>query len=201
MEITTKTIVFTIISVILIAAILGGVFYLLKNSKQLNFSSKEASVVNLPVIQGSSTPTPENINPSQSQATVVIQNTKTYQGQNFVLKYPASWGILTCSNSKNIEFDPYNKADLINYPCDSAIKPITVLVSNQPAVCPGDIVKIGNNTVTKSKTETANWLKNRWCLNKNNVYLDITNRIAPTGIKGTSKDDFSKQIEQIISAL
>lgn len=204
MEITTRTIVFTIISVILIAAILGGVFYLLKNSKQLNLGNKGASISSLPVIQASPTSTPENISPTQTQNQTSItntQNTKIYQGQNFILKYPADWGIVTCSNSKNIEFDPYNKNDLINYPCDSAIKPITILISNQPVSCPGDIVKIGNNSVAKSKTETANWLKNRWCLNKLGINLDVTNRIAPTGITGTSKDDFSKQIEQMISNL
>lgn len=207
MEITTKTIIFAFISVILIAAILGGVFYLLKNSKQLNFNSnKTASISSLPVIQATPTPTPGSANLTQTQnqnqtSTVNTQSTKTYQGQNFILKYPADWGILTCSNSKNIEFDPYNKNDLINYSCDSAIKPITILVSSQPISCPGDVVKIGENSATKSITQTANWIKNRWCVNKNGVNLDIINRVAPTGIAGTGKDDFSKQIEQIISNL
>lgn len=202
MEITTKTIIFAIISVILIAAILGGVFYLLKNSKQFNLGNKQASISGLPVIQLSPTPTAGMGSVAQNQATLpVVPGTKTYQGQGFVLKYPDSWGILTCSDSRNIEFDPYNKSDLINYSCNSAIKPITVLVSSQPVVCPGDIIKIGNNNVAKSKTETANWTTNRWCLSKDGISLDITNRIAPSGITGTGKDDFSKQIELMISGI
>lgn len=204
MEITSKTIIFTIISVILVAAILGGVFYLLKNSKQLNFGNKQASISGLPVIQLSPTPTAGAGSVAQNQTTLPItpaSGTKTYQGQDFILKYPDNWGILTCSDSRNIEFDPYNKNDLINYPCDSAIKPITVLVNNQQSICPGEVVKIGNNNATKSKTETAYWTTSRWCLSKNGVSLDITNRVAPTGITGTGKDDFSKQIEQIVSSI
>lgn len=204
MEITTKTIVFTIISVILVAAILGGVFYLLKNSKQFNFGNKEASISGLPVIQLSPTPTAGISSVTQNQAvlpvaSVSVNGIKTYQGQDFILRYPDNWGILTCNDSKNIEFDPYNKSDLINYSCDRAIKPITVLASSQPVNCPGNVVKIGGNSVTKSITQTANWMTNRWCLNKNGVSLDITNRVAPTGITATGKDNFSKQIEQIIN--
>lgn len=204
MEITTKTIIFAIISVILIAAILGGVFYLLKNSKQFNLGNKEASISGLPVIQLSPTPTTGTGATTQNQATLPVapaSDTKTYQGQDFILKYPDNWGILTCNDSRNIEFDPYNKSDLINYSCDSAIKPITILVSSQSISCSGDVVKIGGNSVTKSIAQTANWTKNRWCLSKNGVSLDITNRVAPTGITGTGKDDFSKQIEQIINSL
>lgn len=204
MEITTRTIVFTIISVILVAAILGGVFYLLKNSKQLNPGNKQASISGLPVIQLSPTPTTGTGATTQNQATLPITSasgTKTYQGQDFILKYPDNWGILTCNDSRNIEFDPYNKSDLINYSCNTAIKPITILVSSQPVACPGDIVKIGNNNVAKSITVTANWITNRWCLSKNGVNLDITNRVASTGITGTGKDDFSKQIEQMISSI
>lgn len=208
MEITAKTIIFAVVSVILVAAILGGIFYLLKNSKQLNFNSKEASLSKLQVVGASPTPQTlgENILPSPTPSLAVsptpaVTNTKTYQGQNFILHYPTNWGILTCSGSANIELDPYNSNDLKNYSCDRAIKPITIIVSSQPLSCLGENLKIGSSNVVKSKTDTANWVKNRWCVSKGGVNLDITNRVAPSGITGTSRDDFSKQIEQIISSL
>lgn len=206
MEITAKTIIFAVISVILIAAILGGIFYLLKNSKQLSFNNQETPLSKLQVAGSSPTPqtSGENITPSPkptTQPTVSAGNTKTYQGQNFVLHYPGNWGILTCNNSLNIELDPYNSNDLRNYACDSAIKPVTIIVSKEPLSCPGENLKIGSCNVVKSKVDTANWVKNRWCVSKGGVNLDITNRVAPTGITGTGKDDFSTQIEQIISSL
>lgn len=205
MEITTKTIIFAIISIILIAAILGGVFYLLKNSKQIISTDKNSNPLSrLETVTNSPTPTPSiSKNPTlpvTNNQIVAPVSTKVYQGGNFTINYPQKWGIVTCNNSQNFELDPYNSTDLKNYSCDRAIKPITILVSNSALNCSGDTVKIGNSTVIKSKTVTANWLKNRWCVNKNGVSLDITNRVAPSGT-GTGKDDFSSQIEQIISGL
>lgn len=204
MEITTKTIIFAVITVILIAAILGGIFYLLKNAKQLNVNNKTDLLSKLQTVSSSPTPAipTEQIPSSQNltqQSVTPTENIKVYQGQNFVLRYPGTWGIVTCNNSQNIEFDPYNKNDLKNYSCDTALKPITILVSKQPVSCFGENIKIGNLAVIRSKTETANWMKNRWCINKNGMSLDITNRVTPNGIRGTGKDDFSKQIEQIIN--
>lgn len=196
MEITTKTIIFVVITIILIATILGGIFYLFKNAKNLNVNNTIGPLSKLPIV--SSSPTPIQQNPA-SQPVVSTENTKVFKGQMFTLRYPGSWGIVTCNNSQNIEFDPYNKTDLKNYSCDRAFKPITILVSKQLVSCPGETVKLGNTVVIRSKTETANWTKNHWCINKNGMSLDITNRIAPTGIMGTGKDDFSKQIEQIIT--
>lgn len=196
MGITTRTIIFAVITVILIAAILGGIFYLLKNAKQLNINNKVDLLSKLQIISSSPTPTVQN---SAQPPVVSTEDTKIYQGRDVVLRYPLNWGIVTCNNSQNIELDPYNKSDLKNYSCDEALKPITIIVSKQPVSCPGENVPIGSITVTRSKIETANWTKNRWCINKNGMSLDITNRVAPTGRKGTGKDDFSKQIEQIIS--
>ncbi len=202
MEITTKTIIFAVVSILLIAAILGGIFYLLKNAKQLNIGKDIGSLSKLQIISSSPTPTisslPQNLD---QQSVVSSEDTKSYQGRNFVFHYPKNWGIVTCNDTQNIEFDPYNKNDLKNFACDVAIKPITIIVGKEPFVCPGENLKIGNSNVVVSKTETANWVKNRWCVNKDGVNLDITNRVAPTGLQGTGKDDFSKQIEQIINSL
>lgn len=205
MEITSKTIITAVVCVVLIAVILSGIFYLLKNSKQIIPSADKNSnpLAKLGVVTNSPTPTSVSNNaplPVINNQTTAI-NAKTYQGSNFVINYPQKWGIVTCNNSQNLELDPYNSNDLKNYTCDRAIKPITILVSNSALSCPGETVKIGNNMVTKSKTETANWLKNRWCVNKNGVSFDITNRINSQGILGTGKDDFSSEIEKIINSL
>ncbi|MFA5932696.1 MAG: hypothetical protein WCV81_00350 [Microgenomates group bacterium] len=209
MEITTRTIILAVVSVVIIALILSGVFYLLRSSKQLANTNKNTGnpLEKLGVITASPTPTSvqsgqtSGVTSSNNQPSTVAVNIKTYQGSNFTIKYPQNWGILTCSDSKNIELDPYNSNDLINYACDRAIKPITIIVGDGSLSCPGEAVKIGNNTVVRSKTETANWFKNRWCINKNGMSFDITNRINSKGIVGTGKDDFSSEIEKTIGSL
>jgi len=205
MEITTKTIILAVVSVIIIAMILSGVFYLLKNSKQIITNNNSNPLARLGVVSNSPTPTvsseSDSLPATNNQTTQISANTKTYQGRNFTLKYPQKWGILTCSDSENLEFDPYHSNDLKNYVCDRAVKPITILVGNGDLNCLGETVKIGNNTVIRSKTETANWLKNRWCVNKNGISLDITNRINSQSIIGTGKDDFFSEIETIIKSL
>lgn len=205
MEITSRTIILAVISVILIAVILSGVFYLLKNSKQIISTNKNSNpLARLGVITNNPTPTSTPIptpTVANNQVSAALVNTKIYQGRNVTFKYPQKWGILTCNNSQNLELDPYNSTDFKNYACDRSIKPITIIVSNSVLSCLGETVKIGNNAVIKQITETANWLKNRWCVNKNGVSLDITNRVNPTGITGTGKDNFSPEIEKIISSL
>ncbi|MDD2822646.1 MAG: hypothetical protein PHQ59_01060 [Candidatus Daviesbacteria bacterium] len=208
MEITKKTIIIAVVSVIIVAVILSGVFYLLKNSKQIVSGSKNTNpLARLGVITSNTSPTPTSTAQNNSlpvtnnQTNQGSTNTKTYQGINFTFQYPQKWGILTCSDSQNLELDPYNSNDLRNYSCDRAIKPITIIVSNSALSCAGETVKIGNNTVIRSKTETANWLKNRWCINKNGLSFDVTNRVNGQGITGTGKDDFSSDIETIIKSL
>lgn len=204
MEITSKTIIMAIVSVVIIALILSGIFYLLKNSKQLVGSKNSNPLEKLGVVTANPSPTSSEENGlpiTGNQTAVTSVDTKTYKGENFVLKYPQNWGILTCSDSKNIELDPYHSEDQLNYFCDRAIKPITILVSSNALDCSGETVQIGNNSVIRSKTETAYWFKNRWCINKNGVSFDITNRINSQSITGTGKDDFSSEIEKIIKSL
>lgn len=207
MEITGKTIILAVVSVIIIALILSGVFYLLKNSKQIIPSNKNSNPLGrLDVITASPTEAPSAagngiVSPAINNQPVTNTGLKTYQGSNFIIKYPQKWGILTCNNSQNFEFDPYDSKDLNNFACDRAIKPVTILVSKEVLNCQGETVKIGTNQVIKSKTETAYWMKNRWCFFKNGLNFDITNRVAGTGITGTGKDDFSSEIEKIINSL
>ncbi len=217
MDQRNKVIILGTVGFLILAIVLVSLFYFLKFSKSGNIQSVNIpnSLAKLPSVAvtpfDSSGPWPSTTNtvsPTTTSTTTNVpaipvngSNVKTFQGQGFSLSYPNGWGILTCGNSKNIELDPYNNADLKNYACDQAIKPITVIINNGSLSCSGDTVKIGNNTVIKSKTETANWLKNRWCVNKNGMSFDITNRINSAGITGTGKDDFSKEVEKIITSI
>lgn len=128
-------------------------------------------------------------------------NTKFVSVGGYTMSYPKQWGILKCSNSQSLEFDPLNGTDQLNVVCDYAIKPITILVSSNLS-CTGETVVLGNNRVVRLKTPTTTGADYRWCLiGSNNVHLDITHRVSNDGSRATSKDDFSAQVEQIISTI
>ncbi|MCL4366804.1 hypothetical protein M1563_01400 [Patescibacteria group bacterium] len=132
------------------------------------------------------------------QGTGSLAGTKIYNRDNFTIYYPETWGLLTCSNSKNIEFDPTSNQDLPQVVCNIAVKPITVLVSSQLS-CSGTTTKIGGYTVVKSSvTKDDGITTNRWCVDLGVTKLDITDRVAATGARATATQDYSSQIEQLI---
>lgn len=128
-------------------------------------------------------------------------NTKIVSVGGYTMSYPKQWGILKCSNSQSLEFDPSNGTDQLSVICDYAVKPITVLVSSNLS-CPGETVTLGDNRVVRSKTVTTDGTDYRWCVfGAGNAYLDITHRVSVSGSRATSKEDFSSQVEQIISTI
>ncbi|MDO8638356.1 MAG: hypothetical protein Q7R43_02180, partial [Candidatus Daviesbacteria bacterium] len=91
--------------------------------------------------------------------------------------------------------------DMKNVACDSALKPVTVLVVNK-LNCSGDPIKLGNNHATKSKIISDNGdISYRWCTMVANIGFDVSHRVSATGNRATSKDDFSKEVEKIITSL
>jgi hypothetical protein len=126
---------------------------------------------------------------------------KTFTGQGFSFSYPANWGILTCRNSNHIELDPVNPQDRIDVLCDYAVKSITIIVGTNP-VCSGDSRLIGNYNVVSSSygSKGAGEMGYRWCV-ESNPTLDITHRVSHTGQRGTSREDFSAEIERLISTI
>lgn len=130
-------------------------------------------------------------------------STRAYSGEGWGLRYPANWGLLKCNNSQNIEFDPDNAVDQIGVACDFAVKPITVLVSSRPLTCQGDVVSLGNNSVVKSKIIKPDGdINYRWCVSgANSISLDITHRVSGNGSRATSKQDYSTNLEQILTTL
>jgi len=137
---------------------------------------------------------------STAQGDTQPASVKSFTSPLFDLNYPSTWGILTCSNSQNIEFDPINSADVKNILCDRAVKPITILVVNR-LNCLGETMKLGSFNVVKSKTVQGEDILYRWCFMAGSNGLDITHRVSPSGAQATSKEDFSPAIEKMIATV
>lgn len=142
------------------------------------------------------TPTPDT--PKEGGAD---GSTKLYQEASFSLRYPNSWGILSCSNSAHFEFDPYSTTDT-KIVCDRSVRPITVLVA-QNLNCRGELVTLGSHQVLKTKTaDRSGDLDYHWCLSVGgNTGLDITHRVSQVGSPASSKVDYSSQIEELIKTI
>lgn len=121
-------------------------------------------------------------------------------GSGFTLSYPENWGVLTCNNSPNFEFDPDNNVDQINVVCSVATKPISVIVQNSLAGCFGETVVVGNHQVVRSVTTTSEYVEYQWCTVTNPV-LSITHRVSPSASSVASQIDYSAQIENMIGTL
>lgn len=139
------------------------------------------------------TPTPTPV-----QTTLILN--KTFIGPGFTLDYPASWGLLTCSNSPNFEFDPISGVDQPNVVCGFAQKPITILVDNNLRGCGSVGTNIGGNIVFKTTTLSTNFTEHLWCTNSNPV-LKISHRLSTNNFPATSPIDYSPEIERMIATL
>lgn len=187
-------VVIAIVLVVIIGTILiltnslGGKINLLPSLPNLNLSRKTPAPSlqqPQPTTEGSPVSTPAG----QGE----------FKGDGFSLKYPANWGLLTCSTSQNIELDPYNP-DKQTVPCDYAIKPVTVLVGDNWK-CPEQTTQIGPHKVAKSKISADGKITYQWCVRSDSKLLNITHRVSASGERATSKDDFSSAIEEIISSI
>ncbi len=136
---------------------------------------------------------------NRSNGSSLGSSTKAFQVDNVTFNYPQNWGVLSCTNSKNFEFDPVNGADS-RIVCDRALKPITVLVDNSLG-CAGETVNINGLQVIKSRIENARGVDYRWCFSAQGKSFNLTHRVSGTAGRGLSKDDFSEQIEQVIGSI
>jgi hypothetical protein len=225
MEQQQRSLVFTAaVGLIILAIIVGSIYYLVKfiqgrvsSSRQtVQTQTQQAASTSATVSNGNSgavniTPTgspasssaPQNRAPQTGGNTPAAQNQpasgkKVYNAGDFQLTYPNTWGIAKCSNSKNFEFDPQNPADS-SIVCDLATKAVTVVVSDIKG-CEGETSKVGNIDVVKSQANDGGYIKYQWCT-KTTPVLNITHRVSQDGERATSKQDFSKQIEDMISNL
>lgn len=196
MDQRNKVIIFGGVGLLILAVVFVSLFYILKSSKITkvtqsanvpNSLSRFPSVATTPVIANAS-------------VTPVLSNDKIFKGLGFTLNFPNNWGLLTCSNSNNFEFDPSGE-NRKNIVCDSALKPVTFLIVNK-LNCSGEPIKLGNNHVTKTKTISDNGdISYKWCTVVGGTSFDITHRVSQDGSRATSKDDFSKDVEKIITSL
>lgn len=213
MEQQQRSLFFTAaVGLIILAIIVGSVYYLVKFIQSRVASSKlvpQASVET--VVESSESPTSGSIQGQaiSSPAITVPQSgnqanqprpasKKLYNSGNFQISYPNTWGILNCTNSLHFELDPNSGADSKSE-CESALKPVTVLVDNIDG-CGGENAKVGNTEVIRSKKVDGGYTAYRWCT-KTDPVLNITHRVSKGGERAVSPIDYSTQIEEIISQI
>jgi hypothetical protein len=226
MEQQQRSLIFTAaVGLIILAIIVGSVYYLVKFIQTRVATSRQSPQASAEIVaQASVSPSPEGsvqgeqasrTDQSDQQAqnltetqpagetkggvgSAVTGDRKTYKGQGFSFSYPKSWSLLTCTNSTNIELNPAGGNDS-RVSCDTAQKPITVLVNNNWG-CSGDSVNIGSVSVKKSKQSDGGYIKYQWCT-KTTPMLNITHRVSNSNDPATSKTDYSKQIEEMITSI
>lgn len=200
-----------IVIILVLAVVFGTILYLTKSfGGRINLFGSLPKVTSLPIKTSNPIATSSPSSTKQVTSNPIISTPvptivsvgggkSIYYAKGFQIQYPANWGVLSCTTSSNFEFDPYNSANQ-KLSCDRAVKPITVLI-DQGLACRGDLKKIGSHQVYVSKVAYRDWLTNEYCLNESGRNIDITNRVATTGAIGTGKDDFSSQVEQMISTI
>ncbi|MDO8639188.1 MAG: hypothetical protein Q7R43_06440 [Candidatus Daviesbacteria bacterium] len=199
MDPRNKVIIFGGVGLLILAGVLVSLFYVLKSAK-VGSLTQPASVPNSLSRLPSIATTPSATNTNINSTVPILSDDKIFKGQGFTLSFPNNWGLLTCGNSNNFEFDP-NGGDMKNVACDNALKPVTFVVVSR-LNCSGDPVKLGNNHVTKTKTISDNGdVSHRWCTMVGNIGFDISHRVSSSGSRATSKNDYSKEVEKIITSL
>lgn len=210
MEQQQRSLVFTAaVGLIILAIIVGSIYYLVKFVQTRiasNRQSPQASVQN--IAQGSLNANPaisgqtSDSNPTSAPGTSANpnRNVKFYNvSDTFRLNYPQNWGILKCTDTGNFELDPLNSEDG-SIACDLATKPVTVILNNING-CDGESVKLGaTETIKSKKVDSDGYTVYQWCT-KTEPVLNITHRVSKNGERATSPDDYSAQVEEIISNL
>lgn len=195
-----KRLVVLIIAAILVLSLIFGVIfslYRLIRSRQATpiTNRSNQTFVTSPVPQTGNTQQSQNPTPPQTPPS----NTKSYNLQGLQINFPKEWGLLTCRNSQNIEFDPANPQDQLNIACDRAVKPITFQTSYLTGCANGQIVNLGGQQVIKVVSTTAVGTDYKWCISSP-LAIEITHRVSQTDTRSAfSKTDYSQAIEQIIS--
>jgi len=201
MEDKTRALIVTgAVLLLILALIVAAIFYLIRfiQGRQVGVTT-------------TNTQNTINFSPSPSAAAVLENGTvntpvvtqvqgdfKTYNGTGFQLSYPKNWGLLTCSNSQNIELDPYNSTDQLKVACDYSQKSITVIVGAQ---CDGQASQIGGLNVITSNKMLSQGNEKSWCVKTGGTNLLFTNRVSGNEVRGYGKVDQSQAIEQLISRI
>lgn len=187
-----------LVGLVVLAIIIGSIYYLI----QFIRNRQNPSVANQQVTASASPTASAVANASApvavSQGSQNAGDFKVYNAGDFQLTYPKGWGILTCTNSQNIELDPTNGSDQ-NMACGTAVKPITI-IKNATGCAGGEQADLGSVKVTRTKATEGNYTRYEWCT-KTNPPLYITHRVSAGHEQATSTQDYAKQIEDMISKL
>jgi hypothetical protein len=200
MEDRRSVIISAIIGILVLALIIGVIVYLIRfitNRPGGAPTPRPSATIN---VSGQPDQTDDDTEPEPGVTNPPTTGTKKFTSpRGFEITYPANWGILTCNNSNNIEFDPTTSTDQPGVSCDRALKPVTVLVG--VSSCQGgESVNKGGVIFTRQKTQIADGVSYKWCT-QTNPTLEITHRVSQSGSRATSKQDFSATVEDMISRI
>ena len=196
MEDKTRALIVTgAVLLLILALIIAAIFYLIRFIQSRSTGVRPSPT---PTTQVSTSPTVEGIDAEITDSPITPSGeTKEYLGSGFQLNYPKNWGILTCNNSQNIEFDPYDGTDHLKVACDYAQKSVTVMYG---VSCEGAVTQIGGVAVVKSSRMLSKGTEKSWCVKVGNG-LFITNRVSTESARGYGKDDQTVLIEKMISEM
>ena len=189
-----RQVIIGIIVVIVILALIGTLFIFIPRFFQRN---------RVTIVSPRPTATTFIASPLPGSSPTLLPTTpgnQLYSGPGFTLSYPTGWGILTCSNSSNFEFDPLNNVDQTGVVCDVAQKPITVTVENDLAQCSGERVLIGNVTAIKNTFNKPRFTEMQWCTLTSPI-LRITHRFSSTPARAVTPTSYVQQVETMIATL
>ncbi len=206
MDERTKTLlVSAFVLIIILAIIFGIIFSVVRIVQNRRTASTAGKATPTPLVLASPTPfasSPQGGQPTQGTPTTNSQpntNFDIYSKGGVSFRYPKNWGLLSCNNSQNVELDPSSNVDQTNYVCDYALKPITILVGSSSCQA-GESGSKGGVTFNKTQTQISGGTSYKWCT-KTAPPLEITHRVSTDGSRATSKQDFSAQIEDLISTI
>lgn len=196
-----------IVGIIVLAIIIGSIYYLIqfirgRQSGQSTVTNQTRTVK--PTATSSATiavnqASPTNNQPDQRTQGNQSTDFKVFNEGDFQITYLKNWGLLTCNNSSNIELDPTNSTDMLKVRCEKAVKPITVL-KNSIGCANGQNLTLGSHQVLKTKATEGSYTRYEWCV-KSVPPLYITHRTSGSNDQASSKEDYSKQIEELISRI
>lgn len=190
-----------LVGLVVLAIIIGSIYYLIQfiRNRQTG-TTVQNTQVQASVSPRASASAAAAVNPAQQpQGGQVAGDFKTYNAGSYQITYPKNWGLLTCSNSENIELDPTNSQDSLNVDCSVATKPITI-IKNATGCTNGEMADLGQVKVSRTKANDGDYTRYEWCA-KTVPPLYITHRVSGDNSPATSKDDLSRQVEEMISRI
>jgi hypothetical protein len=186
---------------LLVSLLIVGAIMLINNLIKNRTVSRNVPVstpttnTNLPVVS-INTPNPSGSNHPTATAN---PDFKVVNVGGAALNYPKDWALLQCTNSQSVELDPSGGQDA-TVGCNRATKPVTILVASKLS-CPGESVKLGGVTAIRSKDTSGGRTDYRWCVQTTTGWLDISHRTSDKAQAATSQQDYSAEIEDMISRI